>query len=228
MKHSYTGATVAHLTTDHYHDINQQLAAARKLDADTHGAPGTGKNGGALVRLEYKLVETLLLAYQLNRQLQAYTGGESPGAIMNRAAEWLEESANALKAAGTKTTGEWDNADDSTSYLLQMHDAKALRQLAETSRTAGHKMQRPATNPAPTAPIWHPHTDLPAVTDSFTALLAIPDDNGDVFLMDEIHVWKNSQWCNEKTERPTIYTQYWWTREKDLVAPIVQATPASD
>lgn len=65
--------------------------------------------------------------------------------------------------------------------------------------------------------IWRTHTDLPGSLSPITALIAYRDVEGDFFLDQDIHLWRNGMFLNEVTGlRPGV--EFWWLPESELLS----------
>lgn len=68
---------------------------------------------------------------------------------------------------------------------------------------------------------WHPHTERPQTDRPDTALIAVKDEDGLVFLLPRIYVWSGRKWvCEKDFETPIQYPLFWWAIEADLIAEL--------
>lgn len=71
--------------------------------------------------------------------------------------------------------------------------------------------------------IWRPHTEQPAPDQRCTALVAVQDEDGFVFLLPRIYAWNGCDWHPENEMHTGIkYPVFWWMVEADLIAGLGQ------
>lgn len=66
---------------------------------------------------------------------------------------------------------------------------------------------------------WRTHDEKPDTSEPVTALLMIPDDEGDPHpcILAGMYLWKNDQWMSEETFKPCP-PPFWWVLEAEVVA----------
>lgn len=75
---------------------------------------------------------------------------------------------------------------------------------------------------------WRTHDEKPATTEPVTALLAMPDEEGDEFppILLGMYLWRNGHWITEN-EGTRAKEPYWWVLE-DEVVPTIKAAPVTE
>lgn len=72
--------------------------------------------------------------------------------------------------------------------------------------------------------VWHDQAAKPGPEARCTALLAVADDDGFVFLLPGIFCWDGAAWAPEGDDTPDLrHTEFWWTLESDILAGLRRA-----
>lgn len=70
---------------------------------------------------------------------------------------------------------------------------------------------------------WRPHTEKPQLENGTVALIAISDDEGEVFLYG-IYMWCDAAWVSEEDSSLLRRERYWWALESEIVSEIPTGT----